>query len=73
MNRDAYYFSLAGKRRSDWRGETVVVFREDAESEETPSNARITLLRACTLLFLFKGMATSSAPHRRETAREPRI
>jgi Nif-specific regulatory protein len=43
-------------------GETVIVFREDAESEETPSNARITLLRACTLLFLFKGMATSSTP-----------
>ncbi|MBC7925176.1 MAG: sigma 54-interacting transcriptional regulator [Bryobacteraceae bacterium] len=47
-------------------GESVFAYQEPAEiglEEEQPSAARITLLRACTLLFLFKGMVTStSAP-----------
>jgi Nif-specific regulatory protein len=40
-------------------GETVLVFRDVQVSNE-PDSPRVTLLRACTLLFLFRGLATSS-------------
>src|SRR3954452_1676437 len=42
-------------------GDTVLVFRDGLQQGEGPLAARVTLLRACTLLFLFKGMATSSS------------
>ena len=39
-------------------GETVLVFREAAAAPA--DSPKITLLRACTLLFLFRGLATSN-------------
>ena len=44
-------------------GDSVFVLREAAAGENEPdSSARVTLLRACTLLFLFKGVVTSNSP-----------
>jgi Nif-specific regulatory protein len=42
-------------------GETVAVYREGSSMPDTPETTRVTLLRACTLLFLFRGMATSTS------------
>ena len=42
-------------------GESVLVF-SDVAVTEPPNATRITLLRACTLLFLFRSLATSSSP-----------
>jgi Nif-specific regulatory protein len=43
-------------------GETVLVYRNvEAGLEEAASSSRVTLLRACTLLFLFRGMAASTS------------
>jgi transcriptional regulator with GAF, ATPase, and Fis domain len=51
-------------------GNTVFAFGEvqgtDTELQETTASTRVTLLRACTLLFLFKGMVTSSQPAQAE-------
>lgn len=48
-------------------GDSVFVLREAAAGENHPdSSARVTLLRACTLLFLFKGVVTSNSPAQSE-------
>ena len=46
-------------------GETVLVF-SDVAVTEAPNSTRITLLRACTLLFLFRSLATSNSPSQTE-------
>src|SRR5688572_3603251 len=46
-------------------GDSVLVF-SDVAVAESPNSTRITLLRACTLLFLFRSLATSSSPAQTE-------
>jgi Nif-specific regulatory protein len=41
-------------------GESVLVFR-DGEAQEASASSRVTLLRACSLLFLFRGMASGQS------------
>ena len=42
-------------------GDTVLAFRTAIDFHDSPITARVTLLRACTLLFLFRGLATSAS------------
>ncbi|HYO82979.1 MAG TPA: sigma 54-interacting transcriptional regulator [Bryobacteraceae bacterium] len=42
-------------------GDTVLAFRAAPIALDIPISPRVTLLRACTLLFLFRGLATSAS------------
>jgi Nif-specific regulatory protein len=46
-------------------GETILIYREDAPpmADDSPQQ---TLLRACTLLFIFRAIATTQSGHHRE-------
>jgi len=47
-------------------GETVLVYREDAPAAPADSQNH-TLLRACSLLFLFRALAMAQSPRHRDT------